>query len=269
MLTKRLLTSLVLIPFGLFLVLFTNFLWFAGLMSVLLAIAANEWSHLTPLNKPWQHLCYVLFVLVMAICSLTLTPRVIFNFSIVWWVIAFFWIKNFPEKTQFWNKSIVLLFLGTQVLIPLWYLFIKLKFFGGEEWILLLIIIVCAADTGAYFAGRLFGKHLLAAHVSPKKTWEGFFGGVLLSILAVVLYLQYVTFTQHHFVQWISLTALVFLFSVLGDLLESMLKRLHGVKDSGNWLPGHGGLLDRIDSLTAATPVFGLGLMMLEKVTLS
>ncbi len=268
MLPQRLITAFILIPLGLFFVLFTNFIWFAVISLALIAIAANEWSHLTQLNKRWQHIAYVLFVLLMAICSLTLTPMVVFNFAIVWWLIAFFWIKNFPEKTQFWNKPVVLLFLGTQVLIPLWYLFIKLKANAHEPWIILLMILVFIADSGAYFVGRFFGKHALAPQVSPKKTWEGFWGGLAFSILFSGLYLEYVLLTRHHLLQWLSLFALVFLFSVLGDLLESMLKRLHGVKDSGKWLPGHGGLLDRIDGLTAAAPVFGLGLMILEKATL-
>lgn len=264
----RLFTAMILISFGLFFVLFANFWLFTAFSLILLAIASNEWSHLTQLSKRWQHISYILFVLLMAISSLTLTPMVLFNFSLIWWLIAFFWIKNFPEKTQFWNKTIVLLFLGTQVLIPLWYLLIKLKAQGHEQWILLLIIIVCAADSAAYFVGRAYGKHLLAPRVSPKKTWEGFWGGLAASLLATILFLKYFNLGQHHFLQWISLATLIFLFSVIGDLLESMLKRLRGVKDSGNWLPGHGGILDRIDALAAAAPAFGLGLMLLEKVTL-
>ena len=120
-----------------------------------------------------------------------------------------------------------------------------------------------AADTGAYFVGRAWGKHLLAERVSPKKTWEGFCGGLVLALIVGVAgsYLLPIDFAQRILIWVLALVAA--LFSVLGDLLESLLKRQSGVKDSGWLLPGHGGILDRIDSMLPAVTVFVLGMLLL------
>jgi phosphatidate cytidylyltransferase len=131
---------------------------------------------------------------------------------------------------------------------------------NGAQWTLFILALAFAADTGAFFAGRQFGRLPLAPRVSPNKTWEGVIGGMLLA-LAI----------GGGGVIWFGLPALSFLclcaaaagFSVVGDLSESLLKRHVNLKDSGRLFPGHGGMLDRIDSVTAATPVMALGLIWL------
>ena len=122
------------------------------------------------------------------------------------------------------------------------------------------MLTVIAADTGAYFTGKAFGRHKLLANVSPGKSWEGFWGGLLACLLLGLLVEIYTGF-----VQWQALFIIMLftsLGSVLGDLLESMVKRHRDVKDSGSVLPGHGGMLDRIDSITAAAPIFTLGIIL-------
>jgi phosphatidate cytidylyltransferase len=134
--------------------------------------------------------------------------------------------------------------------------------------ILSLMLLVWGADIGAYFFGRAFGKRKLAPRVSPGKSWAGFFGGLFTSVCiaaGLALYLQ-VPVSQLFVV--LLCAAVVVLFSVVGDLTESMFKRQMGIKDSSQLLPGHGGVLDRIDSLTAAAPVFAL-LLLLSGWTLS
>jgi len=124
--------------------------------------------------------------------------------------------------------------------------------------IFFVVLIVALADIGAYFSGRKFGKHKLASNVSPKKTWEGLFGGVATNILLVVVLGVFLKLDSDQWLILLGLVMITVLASVLGDLLESMIKRHRGIKDSGNILPGHGGILDRLDSLTAALPVFTL-----------
>ena len=130
---------------------------------------------------------------------------------------------------------------------------------NGNWLILLVVITVATADTGAYFFGKIFGKHPLAATISPGKSWEGFWGGLFACTLLALLVAWVVDFSQ--WMQLLAIISFVALASVIGDLVESMVKRHRGVKDSGSILPGHGGVLDRIDGLTAAVPVFALAVM--------
>jgi phosphatidate cytidylyltransferase len=124
--------------------------------------------------------------------------------------------------------------------------------------ILLIVAVVASADIGGYFTGRAWGKHKLKPAVSPGKTWEGFAGGVAANILLALVLWQV---TGSNLVILLAIILPTSLVSVLGDLLESMVKRHRGIKDSGALLPGHGGVLDRVDSLTAAAPVFALALL--------
>ena len=152
-------------------------------------------------------------------------------------------------------------------LVPPWFGMYQLKLMPDGAWLIVtLLVIVWAADCGAYFAGKRFGKVKLIERVSPKKTLEGMVGGVLFAVLvvSVVTVLSSISFFQG--VSLLVLTILTVLVSVLGDLWESVLKRGRGMKDSGSLLPGHGGMLDRIDSLTAAIPVFTLYIMLLRGV---
>ena len=142
---------------------------------------------------------------------------------------------------------------------------------GG--WILLYVLtLVWVADTGAYFSGRKFGKHKLAPAISPGKTWEGVAGGIFANLLWMLLVYQMLVSYQLHtglnlsLIQFLLIGLATSFISVVGDLFESILKRQAGVKDSGKLLPGHGGVLDRIDSIIAASPVFVAGLMLVDKL---
>jgi phosphatidate cytidylyltransferase len=143
-------------------------------------------------------------------------------------------------------------------LIPAWAGLVDLHQ-ASPWWLLYVFCLVWGADTGAYFAGRKFGKHKLAPSVSPAKTIEGLVGGLCVTGALIIGLAFYLQLPAMRFAAFVSLSFLTVLASVLGDLLESMIKRQAGVKDSGNIFPGHGGALDRIDSLTAAAPLFALG----------
>ncbi len=157
--------------------------------------------------------------------------------------------------------------MGLLILAPAWLAAVYLLSFPrGGTLMVAMALIVAAADIGAYFSGKAFGKHKLAPDVSPAKTWEGFWGGVLACLL-LSLAVWYLLPPQKQHIGLISVVTVVLITgiaSVVGDLTVSMVKRQSGIKDSGNILPGHGGVLDRLDSLCAAAPVFALGLLMVE-----
>jgi phosphatidate cytidylyltransferase len=152
------------------------------------------------------------------------------------------------------------------VLVPAWWALVALHGVSpsGRYYLLFLLVLVWVADSAAYFSGRLWGTNKLAPRISPGKTWEGVWGaliaGLVLGVLGVILF----GVQGSRWVAFVALCAATVAFSILGDLAESAFKRQSGLKDSGQLLPGHGGILDRVDSLTAAAPVFMLGLWSLE-----
>jgi phosphatidate cytidylyltransferase len=158
---------------------------------------------------------------------------------------------------------------GLFALVPCWLALVYVTFTtGSTHWVLFTLALVWAADTGAFFAGRWLGRVPLAPRVSPKKTWEGVLGGVLTSGLVAWLA---ATYLQEYFAvgavwPFVTTCVAVAALSIVGDLTESMLKRAVGLKDSGSVFPGHGGMLDRIDSVTAAAPALVFALIALEAV---
>ena len=153
---------------------------------------------------------------------------------------------------------------GILVLQPMWIALVTLHGSGalGAELLLYLMVIVWGAESGAYMAGRLWGRTRLVAQISPGKTWEGCYGAIAATLLISGAGVWWFGFKGTMVVGFVLLSVATVLFSIVGDLWESLLKRRRGVKDSGQILPGHGGILDRIDSLTAAAPVFCLGMML-------
>ena len=175
--------------------------------------------------------------------------------AVVWWFVAFVWILVAPDRVNPLTAALA----GVLALVPCW---LALVYFATRTtphagWVLFTLALVWAADTGAYFAGRFLGKVPLAPRVSPKKTWEGVIGGLIVSAAVAAVGGSWLGASGFEF---ISLCVAVAAISVVGDLAESMLKRAAGLKDSGSIFPGHGGVLDRIDSVTAAAPTLALGL---------
>lgn len=189
----------------------------------------------------------------------------------VWWVLALGLVVTYPNSAALWQKSVVAKFsFGFATLIPFFVGLLALRFnnyrideYQGTYLLLYVCLLVWGADSGAYFFGRALGKHKLAPKVSPGKSWEGALGGVLTSGIIAVLFLQLAPVNvfgrELATMPFIVLSVMTVAVSILGDLVESMFKRQAGIKDSSNLIPGHGGVLDRIDSLTAAIPVFATG----------
>ena len=235
---------------------------FAPLLAVGVTIAAYEWTKLMP---KWRHpMLFVLLLLVITLLSLWFAVT-----WVVWWIAALLlwltslsWIAAFPMRTNWYSHTlavvgVIILTASMTAMFYLWQL--------SPWWLLYVFLLVWCADSGAYFVGRKFGRRKMAPSVSPNKTMEGLAGGLVTGLLVVLIISFFkLQLTGTALVAFVLLSALTILASVLGDLFESMLKRQAGVKDSGNILPGHGGILDRIDSLLAATPIFALGFWGLQ-----
>jgi len=229
-----------------------------GVLGVFVTVAAWEWSAFLPLKRLFGRLAYTLFLLVLMAGSMWLFPvRVALQpllwLSLLWWCIAFIWILRFPTPIG----PVVGAVCGLLVLVPAWAALVSLlKIPGrGPEYVLFVLMIVWAADVGAYFVGRRLGRTKLAPKVSPGKTWEGFVGGLIAAVGTSLCGSVWFGWSPWFLLPLaISVTAI----SVVGDLTVSMFKRNAGLKDSGNLFPGHGGVLDRIDSVTAAVPLFAL-----------
>jgi phosphatidate cytidylyltransferase len=239
-------------------------LWTVVMFAVVLSVAAWEWAGFGLLRTPAARAAYVacIAVLLWFAWRWTAAPghlQVLLSIACLWWVAAFAWLTVAPGRHQ----SLLTLLCGAPVLVPAFIALARVQvsprgFARGPEMVLWMVLLVCAADIGAYFAGRAFGKHKLAPRVSPGKTLEGAVGG--LTAVALTAAVGTVYFGLPVFAGVVFGCA-VGIFSVIGDLTESMFKRSAGLKDSGSILPGHGGILDRIDSVTAAAPLYALGLL--------
>lgn len=269
MLKQRIFTALILIPLFVTLVLSLPPKYFSVLTGCIVFWCAWEWSGLMGMKSlpkvivyPFIVILSLAIILYLFSCHIISVPQVLYA-AFAWWLIAGVLVVFYPRISGVWGKGVMIrALMGLMVLIPCWVALNFIRLFShGAYIVLLLLVLIWGADSGAYFAGKKWGKNKLMPQVSPGKTWQGLFGALITSVFIVMI--AAVVFGIPN-TMWISLLLLAFitvLFSVLGDLFESMLKRKAGIKDSGTLLPGHGGILDRIDSLTAAAPIFALGAM--------
>ena len=262
MLIKRLLTAVILVPLVIMAVLKLDSSDFVLAMIPVLVISSWEYSDLIKIRR-WLAKALYVSALMTAVYFLNQMPFLLMPLLIVtllWWIINSYWIISFPRHTRFWNSyTAIRLVNGFFFFVPSLVALSALHQIDSSL-VLLLLVLVWAADIGAYFVGRAIGKNKLLPNVSPGKTIEGVAGGALFSLGAMFIYVRFgfenPAFEQYFFYGILSLV--VTLTSILGDLFESLHKRVAGVKDSGILLPGHGGLFDRIDSLTASAPIFFL-----------
>lgn len=265
MLLQRIITAVLLAPLALAGFFLLDGGWFALFIGAVISLAGWEWAQMAGFARQPARVAYALFVALLLAglyCAADgmpwLAPAVLW-LALLWWLCAFFLVIQYPASARAWQLPGASLLIGLLILLPAWQGLMVLKQWPYGNWLIsAVMVLVWAADVGAYFAGKAFGKRKLAPKVSPGKSWEGFMGGMALSLFLVALLGLYLEWLPVMVAQALLGAAIVVAFSVLGDLTESMFKRQSGIKDSSNLLPGHGGVFDRIDSLTAAIPVFAL-----------
>ncbi|MDX1654224.1 MAG: phosphatidate cytidylyltransferase [Candidatus Competibacteraceae bacterium] len=266
MLRQRLLTALVLGVLMVWAVLALPGPWFALLLLVPIVLGAWEWAALADL-KDLLRIAYTLGVVALSLLAWPLLDSrpalgVLLAGTALFWCLVLVWLGRYSrgqaptqDPQRAWQLS------GPVVLAVPWLALVALREDFGPGYVLFLLMLVWVADSGAYFVGRRFGQRRLVPAVSPGKTWEGVYGGLAAAALFALLGAAVLGVPTAQWPLFIVVSLVSVMFSIVGDLLESLLKRLKGVKDSGSLLPGHGGMLDRVDSLTAAAPIFVLGVV--------
>ncbi len=251
MLRQRILTAVIaLVALGVVLFVVPEIVARIVIATMLLA-GAWEWGGFLSGDKRNFRLIYVVFIgSLFALSFFYLDVQLLFVAALVWWFAALVWMFFFPTPIA---RAIIWV-AGIFVLVPAWTA-IDFLYTESPELLLFALVIVWVADIGAYFVGKGFGRVKLAPQISPGKSWEGVFGGLTAVTLLAAIGSQ---FFQTEVSVLIPFCLAVTMLSVVGDLTVSMFKRNAGVKDSGSLFPGHGGVLDRIDSVTAAAPLFAL-----------
>ena len=276
LLKQRIITALILASLVILGIFFLPIPGFIAAVAVITLIGFWEWTQFVSLSErlkamiiPVVTLIGSLFILPISVPSLMTRFPAHHHMLILgglWWLLASLLTITYSSSAQYWAKSAALKQLfGLLTLIPFFWAMLLLRadnylssHYLGAKLLLLVCLIVWSADSGAYFCGKRFGRTKMAPSVSPNKTIEGLFGGIVLAVIVawVGAEIMNIPFSSVPHLLFIAIVTVVA--SVFGDLVESMFKRVSGIKDSGRILPGHGGVLDRIDSLTAALPVFAL-----------
>ncbi|MDX2345897.1 MAG: phosphatidate cytidylyltransferase [Legionella sp.] len=257
MLKKRLITAAILVPLLLFSILYAHPYVLLGLLLFVLGLAAYEWQYLIPLVTYYQQgLFWGLLVLSALLCYVWFSAWL--SLGLLLWIAVILAVITYPASQRMWGSPWIVAFLGC-VFLPL----IGVSALGlyqqphGAGLIIYVFALVSVSDSGAYFVGKFVGKHALIPKVSSGKTIEGAIGGLLLPL--GVAFVGAWMWPPQNKIMWFGLALVTVVISMFGDLAISMLKRRQHLKDTGSILPGHGGVLDRLDSLLAALPWFCAG----------
>ncbi len=287
MLLKRILTAIVLATLAISAIFYLPTLLFHLFIGIIILIAAWEWAGLIGLHKTSRKLMF-LFILIVPMLGVTfftqvleLLSRVLDNPEIkkqsgalewlvigpvIFWVFMTFAIKRAPQGLlDLKVKESYKIFIGWFLLLSAWMFLVKLKTYYGAEAALYFLLLIWVADISAFFVGKKFGKDKLSPAISPGKTMQGLYGALFSGLICSVLLVLYYGYPLMIASDFIMLSLLTVLISIYGDLFFSLVKRQSGVKDSGSLLPGHGGVLDRIDSVIAAAPFYYAGIILIGR----
>ncbi|MGZ8190297.1 MAG: phosphatidate cytidylyltransferase [Methylococcaceae bacterium] len=287
MLLQRIITASILASLVALAVFKLSLELFSLVLGLIVILGAWEWGKLVGINSLFKRGLF-LFALILPMIAIQFWPQIleliaqavdwtdVRNYSgilewfvippVLFWLLVMLLIRNAPTGVlKLEMKTVYKALIGWFVLLSAWMFLSRLRVFYGSEMTMYLLLLIWTADVSAYFTGKKFGKAKLSPDISPGKTVEGMYGALIAGIVCAVILSLIYGFTFTIASDFVLLSVLTVLISIYGDLFFSVVKRQRGVKDSGSLLPGHGGILDRIDSLTAAAPFFYAGVYLIYR----
>lgn len=263
MFIRRLITVIILVPLVIWLILGTTVAVFQIFSAVFCLLAAWEWASLMGMSNNFNKAVYVILLL-GGLSIVQFIPYIyVLWLAVIWWLIAIIILWGYVRKQAYTKKVFINGAIGFLCIVPAWVGLNSLRAGpDGAQYVILFLFLLWATDTGAYLVGMRYGKKKLAPTLSPGKTMEGVIGGFVLMLVFLFIGLFVFKISSDKWLGLAILAVVMVFFSIIGDLFESLFKRIAKVKDSGHMIPGHGGILDRLDSLLAAAPIFALGLIL-------
>jgi phosphatidate cytidylyltransferase len=260
----RFISTIVLAPLVIWGILAISLPTFEIVTAIVMMLVAWEWAGLIPIRSNYNKIIYLLLMLgFFGFIQFIQEPLYILSVGVLWWLVAIFLLVRYEKYESKKNRRLLHTLYGLLAIAPCWVALNTLRAEAhGPQMILLFLLMLWSTDIGAYLVGSRIGRTRIAPKLSPKKSFEGAAGGLVLMLLVAI---GGIVWLHIPVAQWVSyfLTAVaLFVFSIIGDLFESLLKRKQGVKDSGKLIPGHGGIFDRLDSMLAAAPIYTFAILI-------